>query len=45
MIISTQGGNTVLLADPSLNITDDLLKGLNDEYRLQLDTMKQAATK
>lgn len=42
MIISTQGGNTVLLADPSLNITDDLLKGLNDEYRLQLDTMKQA---
>lgn len=45
MIISTQGGNTVLLADPSLNVTDDLLKGLNDEYRLQLDTMKQAATK
>ncbi|WP_294596008.1 OmpH family outer membrane protein [uncultured Rikenella sp.] len=42
MIISTQGGNPVVLADPALNITDDLLKGLNDEYRLQLDTMKQA---
>lgn len=40
MIISTQGANTVLIADPSLNITDDLLKGLNEEYRLQQDSIK-----
>lgn len=40
MIISTQGANTVLIADPSLNITDDLLKGLNEEYRLQQDSTK-----
>lgn len=36
MIISTQGANTVLIADPSLNITDDLLKGLNEEYKAQV---------
>lgn len=40
MIISTQGANTVLIADPALNITDDLLKGLNEEYRLQQDSIK-----
>lgn len=40
MIISTQGANTVLIADPSLNITDDLLKGLNEEYRLLQDSIK-----
>lgn len=40
MIISTQGANTVLIADPALNITDELLDGLNKEYRAQQDTMK-----
>ena len=40
MIISTQGANTVLIADPALNITDDLLKGLNEEYRAQQNTEK-----
>lgn len=40
MIISTQGANTVLVADPSLDITDDLLKGLNEEYRSQQDSTK-----
>lgn len=40
MIISTQGANTVLIADPSLNITDDLLKGLNEEYKAQQDSTK-----
>lgn len=32
MIISSTGANTVLIADPSLNITADLLSGLNEEY-------------
>lgn len=40
MIISTQGANTVLIADPSLNITDVLLKGLNEEYKAQPDSTK-----
>lgn len=40
MIISTQGANTVLIADPALNITDDLLTGLNAEYRAQSDSTK-----
>lgn len=40
MILSTPGANTVMTADPALNITDELLKGLNDEYRAQLDTMQ-----
>lgn len=40
MIISTQGANTVLIADPSLNITDELLKGLNEEYKAQQDSTK-----
>lgn len=42
MIISTQGANTVLIADPSLNITDELLAGLNAEYRAQQDTTAAA---
>ncbi|MDE6500045.1 MAG: OmpH family outer membrane protein, partial [Rikenella sp.] len=42
MIISTQGANTVLIADPSLNITDELLAGLNAEYRAQQDTTTTA---
>lgn len=33
MIISTNGANTVLTADPSLDITAALLAGLNDKYR------------
>lgn len=33
MIISTQGANPILIADPALNITDELLKGLNEEYK------------
>ncbi|MCQ2250947.1 MAG: OmpH family outer membrane protein [Bacteroidales bacterium] len=33
MIISTTGASTVLYGDPSLNITSDLVKGLNERYR------------
>jgi len=33
MIISSTGSSTILYGDPSLNITSDLLKGLNDRYR------------
>lgn len=40
MIISTTGANTVLAADPSLDITTELLKGLNDEYKKELEEKK-----
>lgn len=40
MVISTAGANTVLIADPSLNITDDVLKGLNAEYKANPVTTK-----
>ena len=32
MILTNQGGAPVLTADESLNITDDVLAGLNEEY-------------
>ena len=32
MILTCQAGNPVLTADPSLNITEDVLAGLNAEY-------------
>ena len=32
MIITNQGGAPVITADPALNITDDVLAGLNEEY-------------
>ena len=32
MILTNQGGAPVLTADPALNITDDVLAGLNEEY-------------
>ncbi len=32
MILTTQGGAPVLTADKSLDITDDVLSGLNEEY-------------
>lgn len=32
MIITNQGGAPVITADPALDITDDVLAGLNEEY-------------
>ena len=32
MILTNQGGAPVLTANPALNITDDVLAGLNEEY-------------
>ena len=32
MILTNQGGAPVLTADKSLDITDDVLSGLNEEY-------------
>ena len=32
MIITNNGGSPVVAANPALNITDDVLAGLNDEY-------------
>ena len=32
MIITNNGGAPVITADPALNITDDVLAGLNDDY-------------
>ena len=32
MILTNNGGAPVITADPSLNITDDVLAGLNEEY-------------
>lgn len=32
MILTSQGGTPVLTADPSLNITEDVIAGLNAEY-------------
>ena len=32
MILTSQGGTPVLTADPSLNITEDVIAGLNSEY-------------
>jgi outer membrane protein len=32
MIITNNGGSPVVTANPALNITDDVLAGLNDEY-------------
>ena len=32
MILTNQGGAPVITADPALNITDDVLAGLNEEY-------------
>ena len=32
MILTNNGGAPVITADPALNITDDVLAGLNDEY-------------
>lgn len=33
MIIATQGYSSILYADPSLDITKDILNGINDRYR------------
>ena len=32
MILTNSGGAPVITADPALNITDDVLAGLNEEY-------------
>ena len=32
MILTNQGGVPVFTADPALDITDDVLSGLNEEY-------------
>ncbi len=33
MILSTQGYSSIIYADPSLDLTNDILNGLNDRYR------------
>ncbi len=40
MILTSSGGNPILHADPALDITGDILKGLNEEYAAE-----QAAAK
>ena len=32
MILTSQGGSPVITADPSLNITEEVIAGLNAEY-------------
>ena len=32
MIVTNSGGAPVIAANPALNITDDILAGLNEEY-------------
>ena len=32
MILTNSGGAPVITADPALDITDDVLAGLNEEY-------------
>ncbi len=32
LILTTQGGSPIIAADPSLDITDEILAGLNEEY-------------
>ena len=32
LILSTSGSNPVIVGNPSLDITNDVLKGLNEEY-------------
>ncbi len=44
MIISTTGSSTILYGDPSLNITSELLKGLNDRYRGNSQAQAPAAS-
>ncbi len=44
MIVSSLGSNTVLVADPSLNITDDVLEGLNAAYNKSLGAKPAADT-
>ncbi|MCR5455065.1 MAG: OmpH family outer membrane protein [Bacteroidales bacterium] len=43
MIIATQGYSTVLYADPSLDITQAILNGLNDRYRGNASSAAPAA--
>ncbi len=38
MIITTSGGTPILHADPALDITAEILKGLNDEYAAEQNT-------
>lgn len=40
MIIQTMGGNPVILADPSLDITSDVLTELNRRYEATISTKK-----
>ena len=40
MILTSSGGNPIMHADPGLNITGEILKGLNEEYAAE-----QAAAK
>ncbi len=37
MIIQTQGGTPVIIADPKLDITNDIIEGLNKNYAKILD--------
>jgi outer membrane protein len=40
MILTTSGGSPVIHADPALNITSEILRGLNDEYATEKATEK-----
>ena len=41
MILTTSGGNPVLHADPTLDITREILTGLNDEYAVEQAGVKK----
>lgn len=37
MIIQTQAGTPIIIADPELDITNDIIEGLNEKYKKILD--------
>jgi outer membrane protein len=41
MILTTSGGTPILHADPALDITAEILKGLNEEYAAELAAAKK----
>ncbi|MDR2890612.1 MAG: OmpH family outer membrane protein [Alistipes sp.] len=43
MILTTSGGTPVLHADPALDITAEILKGLNEEYAAEAKTEPETA--
>jgi outer membrane protein len=42
MILTTSGGSPVMHADPALDITAEIIKGLNDEYAAEAKTATPA---